>query len=115
MEKYERYRRYKFSKAFNSNMNTVTFNNLYTSINNGDIENVAIVHYRTANFLHVIWHSPGIPAAAIFLNNATINSNIASEVLIEGHHGILRILFNSAEEKLFFLNEIERYLLINNY
>lgn len=115
MEKYERYRTYKFSKVFNAKMNTITFKNLHASINNGAIENVEIVHYRTGNFLHVTRYTPGIPTAVIFLNNVRIDSHVVDEVLIDGNHGILRIIFNTGDEKLFFLNEIERYVLINNY
>ncbi|GJQ73069.1 hypothetical protein Trydic_g1699 [Trypoxylus dichotomus] len=89
-------------------MNTVTFNNLHASINNGDIQNVEIVHYRTGNFLSITTYAPGIPTVMILLNNITIDSTKVDEVLIEDNNGVrLRIIFTTAEEKVFFLNEIE--------
>ncbi|KAK9717793.1 hypothetical protein QE152_g23524 [Popillia japonica] len=107
MEKYERYRRYKFSKAFDGNMNTITFDNLHISFNGGDIENVQIVRYRTGNYLHINRYNPAIVASVIYLNNVTINSQVIGEVLLNGSIGELRIIFNTQEQKIFFLNEIE--------
>lgn len=93
----------------------MTFDNLYASINNGPLIKVQIVHYRHGNFIHIFnYETPGI-GVAVLLDIATINSNTVNQVLIENNNQNARILFNTPEERLFFLNEIQRYICINNY
>lgn len=115
MERYERYRKYKFSKAFDAKMETVTFNNLYASFNNGELVNVQIVYYRQENFIHIKRYDNPVFSLCVHLNQATIHSNIINLVLIEHNEQSVKIMFNTAEEKLFFLNEVQQYILTNNY
>ncbi|KAK9707837.1 hypothetical protein QE152_g27585 [Popillia japonica] len=107
MEKYERYRRFKFSKVFDSRMNAVTFDNLYICYNGGDFENVRIVHHRTDNALVIHRYNPTILSSYIGLNSITVNSQVQGEVVLSGVFGEIRIIFSTPEQKLFFLKEIQ--------
>ncbi|KAK9722775.1 hypothetical protein QE152_g19512 [Popillia japonica] len=114
---------------FTSHMNSATFDNLHVSFNNGEIKEAQIVHYRIGHYLHInlyapeeygsvvylnnatidvnVLYAPEEYGSVVYLNNATIDVNVVDRILINTIQGELRIIFNTPEEKLFFINEIE--------
>lgn len=119
MERFERYRKYKLSTAFNPDMDAMPFDNLYASLNGEEIVNVRIVHYRSENFLSVKRYDSSSACGVMwFLQQTRVHSNILNQVLIENRDNTeenIRIFFSTPEQRQLFLNEIERHVLVNNY
>ncbi|KAK9722782.1 hypothetical protein QE152_g19514 [Popillia japonica] len=88
-------------------MNSATFDNLHVSFKNGEIKEAQIVHHRIGHYLLINLYAPEEYGSVVYLNNATIDVNVVDRILINTIQGELRIIFNTPEEKLFFINEIE--------
>ncbi|KAK9685762.1 hypothetical protein QE152_g37696 [Popillia japonica] len=88
-------------------MESITFDNLYASYNNGPIIAVEIVYYRITKVIHIYTYDNSASFIGMLLNQTIIDRTIENEIVIEGNNTYTRILFNTAEERQFFLNEIE--------
>lgn len=112
MERYEKYVKYKLKKNNSVNKNSISFDNLAARINDNPFNEVRITYIRSNHLMLVYTSQTAVNPYALFLNMANTDTSVPNQVLITNQDQTVRILFKSFEERLFFINEIQRYVLI---